>query len=390
MTVFCGPSGSGKSSLAMDTIYAEGQRRYVESLQAYARQFVGQMQKPPSNTSKACRRPSPSSNRIWGTRPVRRSARSTEIYDYLRILFARLGTPHCPSCDRAIGTQSADEIIAQVLSAKEGTCAYLLAPIASDSGTSFETLWRQLQSSGYQRVRVDGTTYALDAVPEIDRRRHHQVEAVVDRITIRRSQRGRLAESIEIALGLGQGVIRIAVVDEDLPETEWRVETHSRHLACHECGRSFETLTPHNFSFNSPLGWCPECDGLGVQTGTDPAALIAGSEQSLAQGAMLLWPRLSQPLACEMLRVLSRRTGIPLDTPWNQLSARHRRLLLHGTGDRWFEVGVGDQAVLKFQFKGLYPAIEETVAIVAGATTAAFPLVGRGRMLGLRRSGPPR
>ncbi|HEY6565606.1 MAG TPA: excinuclease ABC subunit A, partial [Pirellulaceae bacterium] len=369
MTVCCGPSGSGKSSLAMDTIYAEGQRRYVESLSAYARQFVGQMQKPHVERVEGLSPAIAIEQRNLGHTPRSTVGTTTEIYDYLRILFARLGTPHCPTCDLVVGTQTADEVIDKIMSEPPGTRAFLLAPLPVGLGENYDTLWADLRKQGYQRVRIDGQIHPLETIPDIDRRRQHRVEAVVDRIVIQPQSRGRIAESIEGALALGQGVVHLAFWDEAIPEAEWRVAVHSQHLACGKCGLSFEPLTPHNFSFNTPLGWCASCSGLGVQTGTDPAHLLAGFQLSLADGAMLLWPTLAHPVSRAMLESLGRRTGIPLDVPWETLSARHRRLLLWGTGEQWFDVLGGggaahpERVLFRFQFKGLYAAIEEAARL---------------------------
>jgi len=428
MTVCCGPSGSGKSSLAMDTVYAEGQRRYVESLSSYARQFVGQM-------------PKPKVERIDGLSPAiaieqkaaSHSPRSTvgtvtEIHDYLRVLFARLGQPYCPECDVPIGTQTLDEIVAKVMSQasgfrsqgsggfkerierseheqlrSNGTLVLIAAPLSVEVGHQYEELWNRLRTSGYNRVRIDGTSYTLDEVPEIDRRRRHKVEVVVDRIIIHEDQsaRSRIADSIETALELGGGIVHAITVDEGNPEPNWQTQRHSRHLACEKCGRSFETLTPNHFSFNSPLGWCPHCEGLGVQTGANPTLFLHDPKLTLAQGAVKLWPqycpagsvsgngvgmsggeRIEQSeheqaavqradaagkLAAAMLRSFSKETGISLDVPFEQLDARHRRLIFHGTGDTWFECKVQSaesKVNFQFQYKGLYPALEEASRLV--------------------------
>ncbi len=365
MTVLCGPSGSGKSSLAVDTIYAEGQRRYVESLSAYARQFVGQMQKPQVERIEGLSPAIAIEQQNLGHSPRSTVGTTTEIHDYLRVLFARLGTPYCPECDLPVGTQTLDEIVDKVLAEPVGTIAFVLAPLPMEPGENYDRMWNDLRAAGYVRVRIDGTTYPLDALPELDRRRHQRIEAVLDRTVIQPKGRARLSESIEAALHLGKGVVHLAFVDEEQPEPEWRVVRHSKHLACHTCGRSFERLTPHNFSFNSPLGWCPECDGLGTQLGTDPSLIFASQQLSLADGALLLWPELSLPLAQEMLKALARQTGIPLDRPIDQLAPKHRRLLLQGTGEKWFDVPSppgkrsNGSPWFRFQFKGAQTAMEQ-------------------------------
>ena len=365
MTVCCGLSGSGKSSLAMDTIYAEGQRRYVESLSSYARQFVSQMQKPVLDHISGLSPAIAIEQKNMGHTPRSTVGTVTEIYDYLRILFARLGTPHCPDCDRPIGTQTSDEIIDKLMALPAGTKFYLLAPVDVAVGERYDALWEELRTGGYRRVRIDGTTYPLEETPTIDRRRKHRVEVVIDRVTIRAGGRSRLADSVENALSLGRGVLSIALVRDDQPENRWTTQVHSQHLACDQCGRSFEPLTPHSFSFNSWLGWCPACEGLGVENGANPAALIDDPEKSLKDGALGLWPELRDDLAKRMTAALAEHAGIPVDVPYAQLSAKHRRTLLQGTGDDWIEVfAPGKQTKVarpqfRFQYKGLYPALEE-------------------------------
>jgi excinuclease ABC subunit A len=382
LTVCCGPSGSGKTSLAMDTIYAEGQRRYVESLSAYARQFVGQMQKPKVDFIEGLSPAVAIEQKHSGHSPRSTVGTVTEIYDYLRILMSRMGQPHCPACDVPIGSQSADEIIAKIMDHPAGTKLYVMAPLEIRVGERYETLWEETRSSGYVRIRVDGQTYSVDEPPTIDRRRKHDVEVVIDRVTIRPDARSRIAGSVENALSLGHGVLRVAYPGLDVPEPQWPVETHSQHFVCDRCGRSFEPLSPHHFSFNSALGWCPACEGLGMQTGTNPAALLRDPKLTLAQGAVALWPGVESRIFAMMLDAFSRGTGIPIDTSFEELSGRHRRLIFHGTDQQWFEVrgkeriaekaeGKGAPArvpgpLLRFQYKGLYPALEEASRVSPG------------------------
>ncbi|MBI1899939.1 MAG: excinuclease ABC subunit UvrA, partial [Planctomycetia bacterium] len=401
LTVCCGKSGSGKSSLAMDTIYAEGQRRYVESLSSYARQFVGQMQKPLLEHIEGLSPAIAIEQKNVGHTPRSTVGTVTEIYDYFRILFARLGKPHCPACDIPIGTQTVDEIVDKLMAHDEGTRLFLLAPLDVQVGETYETLWDEVRTAGYVRVRIDGQTHAIDQVPLIDRRRKHAVEVVIDRLIIRPDARSRIADSVESALAMGRGVVAVAYVDDKVAEPKWQQKTHSQHFACDKCGRSFEPLTPHNFSFNSSLGWCEACQGLGTQLGANPAALIRDPKRSLFEGALAMWPELEpgalatktprrglgnigrtevRPtggapsaaplgLARLMLEALCTHTGIPGDVPFEQLSHRHRRLVLHGTGDEWIEVsspakrGAKSQALFRFQYKGLYPALDEAAKL---------------------------
>ena len=360
MTVFCGPSGSGKSSLAMDTIYAEGQRRYVESLSSYARQFVSQLEKPKVEHIDGLSPAIAIEQKNLGSTPRSTVGTVTEIYDYLRILMARLGTPYCPECDIPIGTQTGDDIVDKILSYEEGTRLLLLAPVELDSNQSYEQLWEEIQGNGFIRVRIDNKTYGIDEVPVINRRSRHQVDIVVDRMVVKKSSRSRIADSVEAALSIGKGVIRVAETKESVPEEHWRNVKHSQHLSCTDCGRSFDRLTPHNFSFNSQLGWCPECEGIGTQTGAHPAAIMNDNELSMREGAILLWPSVNPALADAMLETWCLATGVPIDIPFSQMESRHRRLVFYGTGSRWFEVkNDSDQRVFSFQYKGAYPTMEE-------------------------------
>ncbi|MDZ4819940.1 MAG: excinuclease ABC subunit UvrA, partial [Planctomycetota bacterium] len=381
MTVCCGLSGSGKSSLAMDTIYAEGQRRYVESLSSYARQFVGQMQKPKLDHIEGLSPAIAIEQKNMGHTPRSTVGTVTEIYDYLRILMARLGQPFCPACEIPVGTQTADQIIDQVMAEPAGSKLYLMAPQLIQVGDNYHTLWDELRAAGYQRMRVDGTTHSVDAPPTIDRRRKHLVEVIVDRIVIRPDGRSRVADSIEKALDLGRGVLHVAWPDDDRPEPKWRTEIFSQHFACESCGRSFERLTPHHFSFNSQLGWCPSCEGLGTQTGANLNALFRDPKLTLAGGAVLLWPDVSQPIFASMLDALSQKLQVPIDVPFDSLNARQRRVVLYGSGEEWIDVrgtskNKSGPPMFRYQYKGLYPALEEAAKLSQSLRTKLDHLVG--------------
>ena len=404
MSVFCGPSGSGKSSLAMDTLYAEGQRRYVESLSSYARQFLGQMPKPKVEHIHGLSPAIAIEQKTTGSTPRSTVGTVTEIYDYLRILWCRLGMLHCPECGIAVTTQTTDEVIDSILSEGRGARGegrgtkasgrlaprpsslaplLILAPQDIKVGDKHERLWESLKTRGYRRVRIDGATYRLEDVPKIDRKSKHVIEVVVDRVAAGQS-RSRLASSVEQAFDLGRGFIRVAHVDDDMSEEHWRIDSYSLHFACQKCGRGFEQLTPHNFTFNSPLGWCPGCEGLGVQQGTDLTALINEPKKSLADGAVTAWPDVaSTPLFRAMLTALAQQFGIPLDVPFDRLDPRHKRLVLHGTGERWIEAGGLQNANCKmqianwsFQYKGLYPAIEEAGRVSFSYRNRLFGMTG--------------
>lgn len=358
MNVFCGPSGSGKSSLAMDTLYAEGQRRYVESLSSYARQFLGQMPKPKLEHISGLSPAIAIEQKTVGHSPRSTVGTVTEIHDYLRILFARLGQPYCPTCEIPVQTQTTDEVIDKILEWPAGTRLLLLAPQEVAVGASYDQLWQKLKENGFSRVRINGETYRLEEIPEMDRRRKHAVDIVVDRVTLDPKQRGRLAESVESALDLGRGVLRVAHIQEDQPETQWREDRFSLHFACEQCGRSFEELTPHHFSFNAPLGWCPACEGLGVQVGTDLAHIISDPRKSILEGAIDTLPKIEKgSLLFKMLKAIGDLHHFSLDTPFSKLSAAQQRIVFYGTGEKWIPLGAGSQ--MKFQYKGLYPALEE-------------------------------
>ncbi len=377
MTVFCGPSGSGKSSLAMDTIYAEGQRRYVESLSSYARQFVGQVQKPHVEKIEGLSPAVALEQKNLGHSPRSTVGTVTEVYDYLRILMARLGTMHCPDCQIAVGTQTPDQIVEKVMAMPEGTRALLLAPIEVQAGEASRDTWQSLRSTGYQRIRIDGRTLALDDAKPLDPRKRQTVQVVVDRIVIQPDDRTRITDSVEQALSLGIGVLQIAVADEEREEPLWKTETHSQHLVCGCCGRSFAELTPHHFSFNTAVGWCDQCEGLGTQTGTNPAALVTSTGKTLAEGAAVLWPEMQQSVSGWMLNALSRHTGIPIDVPFDALTVSQRRVLFRGTGAQWIEVRESDKTdkgaknkstsvLFRYQFKGFYPALDEASRLTPG------------------------
>jgi excinuclease ABC subunit A len=393
MSVLCGPSGSGKSSLALDTIYAEGQRRYVESLSSYARQFLGQVQKPKVEHISGL---SPAISIEQKT--TSKSPRSTvgtiaEIYDYLRILYARLGQRHCPSCGQAVGTQTSDEIVDKVLALPEGTKLYIMAPLERKGQEKYDTLWEEIRRAGYVRMRVNGKSYSIDEPPAIDHRRKHSVEVVVDRNAVKPGTRTRVAEAVEQALELGRGVMHLAYVDGDKDEEKWRVEKFSQHLACERCSLSFEPLNPHHYSFNSPLGWCPTCEGLGFQRGANANLLIRDSTLTLRQGAVAGWPALDDRSGwLPFAEGIAKHAGFDLDTPYEELEPGHQRVILHGTGEAWLELSAepssaergarnSEQKAKKlnrdgssaprsalrtprsvaprFQYKGLFPAVDE-------------------------------
>lgn len=377
MSVFSGPSGSGKTSLAMDTLYAEGQRRYVESLSAYARQFLGQMPKPRVDSIQGLSPAIAIEQKTVGSTPRSTVGTVTEIYDYLRVLFARLGDIHCPDCNKPATKQTTDEIVESVLNLKadeatpkgkgkakgtpDKTRILILAPIQVDRQTTYELAFERLHKSGFARVRVDGVSCELSNVPEIDHRRDHEIEVVVDRCTVDAKQRGRIADSIEAALDLGKGVIRVVVADRDLEEADWPDHVFSLHLSCLDCGLSFDAPSPQQFSFNSPLGWCWSCEGLGTEFGANQALLVTSPERSLLDGAIGALPSpKTNPAFRRMLEAVSGEFEIPLDQPWYLLNANQQRIILYGDEDRWVNVSATKtDSPLRFRFLGLFPTIEK-------------------------------
>ena len=382
MTVCCGPSGSGKTSLAFDTLYAEGQRRYVESLSPYARQFVGQVPKPLFEKIEGLAPAVAIEQRSTGSTPRSTVGTLTEMYDYFRVLAARLGVMHCPDCGVAVGAQSVDQTVERLLEQPRGSRLVLLAPVELRVGQTPESFFAALLSAGHVRVRIDGHTVRLDEQekPALDRKRKSRIEVVIDRVVADPAERSRLAQSVESAFAVGAGTMLVARAVEGhdgkpLSEPDWPVEVHSRRLACPECGRGFKPLEPRQFSFNSPLGWCPSCDGLGTRVGVDRKALVRDPALSLADGALDLWPTMSGPAGAvgrAMLEALCRATGLPSDVPLAELSGLQQRVLFEGTGDKWIEVrppaspSSVARSSFQFQFKGLEAACEEAARLVVG------------------------
>jgi excinuclease ABC subunit A len=373
MTVCCGPSGSGKTSLAFDTLYAEGQRRYVESLSPYARQFVGQVPKPVFERIEGLAPAVAIEQRSSHSTPRSTVGTITEMYDHFRVLAARLGVMHCPDCGTRVGSQSVDQVVDRLLANPPGTRLLLLAPVELRTGQTPEALFTQLQAAGHVRVRIDGRTVRLDEKPVIDRKRKSKIEIVIDRVTASPVERSRLAQSIEAAFDAGSGTMLVARAVDGAEEPEWPVEVQSRRLACPDCGRGFKPLEPRQFSFNSPLGWCPSCDGLGTRIGVDRKALVRDASLSLADGALDLWPTLAGPAAQGigrmMLEAVCKATGLPIDVPLGDLSGLQQRVLFEGTGEKWIDVprpaGIrGKGPLFSFQFKGLEAACEEAARLV--------------------------
>jgi excinuclease ABC subunit A len=334
LIVFTGLSGSGKSSLAFDTIFAEGQRRYVESLSSYARQFLGQMDKPDVDFIEGLSPAVSIDQKSTSRNPRSTVGTITEVYDYLRLLFARVGEPHCPKCGRPISRQTPQQIVDRVLAMDEGTRFQVLAPVVRGRKGEYADLFAELQSKGYARVRVDGVVHPLTDVPKLKKQEKHTIEVVVDRLTVKTSAKQRLTDSVETALRLAGGVVILDFVD--LPEDdEHRERTFSEHLACPYDDLSFEAMEPRSFSFNSPYGACPECTGLGTKKEVDPELVVPDPERTLREGAIQPWST-GQTLEyfLRLLAALGEAEHFDLDTPWRKLPARAQKTILYGSEDQ--------------------------------------------------------
>ena len=330
LIVFTGLSGSGKSSLAFDTIFAEGQRRYVESLSSYARQFLGQMDKPDVDVIEGLSPAVSIDQKSTSRNPRSTVGTITEVYDYLRLLYARIGVPHCPECGDVIARQSPQQIVDQVLELASGTRFQVLAPVIRERKGEYVDLFRQLQSQGFSRVRVDGVIYALEEVPTLKKQEKHTIEVVVDRLAVKADARQRMTDSVETALRLAGGVVVLDFVDLDEKDAD-RERIFSEHLACARDGLSFEELEPRSFSFNSPFGACPECSGLGTRREVDAELVVPDDELSLAEGALAPWSRGSvSDYFGRLLEAMCDELEISMDTPWKSLPKKARTALLNG------------------------------------------------------------
>lgn len=331
LIVFTGLSGSGKSSLAFDTIFAEGQRRYVESLSSYARQFLGQMDKPDVDFIEGLSPAVSIDQKSTSRNPRSTVGTITEVYDYLRLLYARVGEPHCPVCGNAITKQSPQQIVDRVLAMPEGTRFQVLAPVIRGRKGEYLDLFAELQAKGFARARVDGVVHPLTEAPKLKKQEKHTIEVVVDRLSVKASSKQRLTDSIETALGLASGIVVLDFVD--LPEDDDnRERKFSEHLACpNEHPLAIEDLEPRVFSFNAPYGACPECTGLGQKKEVDPELLVPDPEKTIREGAIAPWANgHTFDYFVQVLSALGEEQGFDLDTPWRALSAKAQKLVMHG------------------------------------------------------------
>jgi len=370
LVVVTGISGSGKSSLAFDTIFAEGQRRYVESLSAYARQFLGQLEKPAVDQIEGLSPAVSIDQKGVSHNPRSTVGTVTEVYDYLRLLFARVGTPHCPECGRPVQPQSAEQIVESVQKMEEGSRIQVLAPLVVDRKGHHQQVFEDVRKAGFVRVRVNGEIRQVDEEIELDRYKNHSIEAVVDRLVIRhdpgdqgeeaQAARSRLTDSIETALEMGDGVVIINdVTDRDNPEDH----LYSEHLSCVYDGTSIPEIEPRTFSFNSPHGACPDCQGLGTKKEIDPDLVVPNKEMSLRQGAIVAWPTDDkQGYYWQLIAATADHFDIPIDAPVRELNDAQLHILLYGSGQE--KIGVryvnreGDVREYSTQFEGVIPNLE--------------------------------
>ncbi|MDX8035573.1 excinuclease ABC subunit UvrA [Lentzea sp. BCCO 10_0856] len=362
LIVFTGLSGSGKSSLAFDTIFAEGQRRYVESLSAYARQFLGQMDKPDVDFIEGLSPAVSIDQKSTSRNPRSTVGTITEVYDYLRLLYARAGKPHCPQCGEAIGKQTPQEIVDQVLAMEQGTKFQVLAPVIRGRKGEYVDLFQNLQSQGYSRAKVDGVVYALGEVPKLKKQEKHHIAVVIDRLSVKASSKQRLTDSVETALRLADGLVELEFVD--LPETDpKRIRGFSENLACpNGHPLAIEDLEPRSFSFNSPYGACVVCTGIGVRKEVDPELVVPDDEMTLEEGAIAPWAGgQTAEYFTRLLQSLGETIGFRMDQQWRLLPAKAQKAILHGIDEQVhvrYKNRYGRERSYYANFEGVIPFLE--------------------------------
>ena len=354
LVVITGLSGSGKSSLAFDTIYAEGQRRYVESLSAYARQFLGQMDKPDVDLIEGLSPAISIDQKTTSRNPRSTVGTVTEVYDYLRLLFARVGRPHCPNCGKPITQQTVEQIVDQILSLPEGTRILLLAPVVRGRKGEHKKVIESVGKDGFVRIRVDGELHEITAVPDLEKNKKHNIEIVVDRISVRPDVGGRISDSVQTALKYGDGLVFVEVVGQD-------ELTFSEKFSCIDCGVSMEELAPRMFSFNSPFGACPGCEGLGTKQELDPELLL-DLDLSIEEGGLVPWRNSKSQWRNAILESVCQKYAISMDVPLRELTEDQLSILMDGLGHELvsfhYTNSTGRERVYEAPFDGLIASLE--------------------------------
>jgi excinuclease ABC subunit A len=326
LVVITGLSGSGKSSLAFDTIYAEGQRRYIESLSSYARQFMERMKKPDIDYIEGLSPAISIDQRKASKNPRSTVGTVTEIYDYLRLLFARIGIPHCPQCGKRVSKQTVEQMVDQILNISSGTKIQVLAPIIRFKKGEHKQVLEDIQKKGFVRVRVDGNTYEIEEDIKIDRYKNHNIEVVVDRLIVKPEIKTRLAGSIETALSISEGIVVIDIEGG-------KEKMFSEHFSCPSCGINLPEIAPRIFSFNSPYGACPTCSGLGFKMEFDPELIVPDKNKSIFQGALVPWGEVKGKYLYHILKGLADFYGFSLNTPFVDLKPKFQKIILYGSGE---------------------------------------------------------
>lgn len=354
LVVVTGLSGSGKSSLVFDTIYAEGQRRYVESLSSYARQFLGLMEKPDVDQIDGLS-PAISIDQKSTTRNPRSTVGTvTEIYDYLRLLFARVGVPHCPLCGKEISRQTSEQIVHQILELEKGSRVMLIAPMVKGKKGEHKYVFEGLKKAGYSRVRVDGKIYDIDDDFKLHKNYKHTIDVIVDRLMVDNRNKKRLFESVEQALNLGEGIIYVAEVDKE------KEHIFSQNFACESCGISLPEISPRSFSFNSPYGACPACTGLGTKLEVEPELVVPNPKLTISEGAIRPWSRTTAKMGwyTQILAAVGKKYGFSIDVPYKDLSKKAIEKTMYGTGEEVIEVPVGNSRFYETKFEGVIANLE--------------------------------
>ncbi|MEM9181457.1 MAG: excinuclease ABC subunit A, partial [Pseudomonadota bacterium] len=361
LVVVTGLSGSGKSSLAFDTIYAEGQRRYVESLSAYARQFLELMQKPDVESIEGLSPAISIEQKTTSRNPRSTVGTVTEIYDYMRLLWARVGIPYSPATGLPIESQTISQMVDRTMALPEGTRLYLLAPMIRGRKGEYRKEFAELLKNGFQRVKVDGEFYDLETPPVLDKKYKHDIDVVVDRIVVREGMEQRLAESFETALPLADGIAIAEYADLEDGETEPKRITYSANFACPVSSFTIPEIEPRLFSFNNPFGACPACDGLGQQLKIDPSLVVPDKDLDLMNGAIAPWAKQASPYQTQTLQALADHYGFDLKTPWNKLPEKVQGVILNGTGTEEIEF-VYDDGLRRYEvtktFEGVIPNLD--------------------------------